>query len=188
MNHIRILHKMSRSRTTCKFEQLLKGPFLEFFDFYFSRIGCLDFVGHVKLPLETVLGAGIEHLGPNTRYVRGPRDEKNLGLLTIVFRDEIEVINSISAILLRKTARKGLVTCIRSTHLLYDDLLGHIVDFKDDITVGLLPLQLKELEFTFIVNGHPRGGIGHGEETADRRRGGDGKASKRRETMQERYE
>jgi len=108
----------------------------------------------IKLSPEPVLGACIQHLVSDSGSVRGPCDEKYFALLTVFFSYKVKVINSISALLLRKRSSEIIISLARIANLVHGNLLKLLVNLECYKTMGSLALQLQEFDLAFIINSH----------------------------------
>nr|ACU14642.1 unknown [Glycine max] len=124
----------------------LIGTAFEHIKTHLSRISCLQLnLNSIKLPLESIFGAGINHLAPNPRCIRGPSNEENSALLAILFSDKIKIINSLSTLISRKTGSEFIIAICRVTQLLHNNLLRFLLNLKNDIPVRPLRLELQKL-------------------------------------------
>jgi hypothetical protein len=129
-------------------------------------IGGLDLVvDAAELLLQLVLGAGVDHLRPHPRGVRGPRDEEDLTLLAAddaVRGRELEVVHAVPALVLRQRRDELLVARAGAAQLLHRDLLRLLVQLEHDEPERLPPLQLQELELALLAHRHTRRHARHG--------------------------
>lgn len=85
-----------------------------------------------------------------------PCDEKYLALLAVLRSGEIEVIDSISALVLRHTFGEIVISFFWIPNHLYHNLLSLLVNFEHNKPIVPLCFQLQELELALIVYMHPR--------------------------------
>lgn len=122
---------------------------------YLRGICCLNFtLDSIKLSPEPVLGACIQHLVSDPGSIRRPRNEKYFALLTVLFSHKIKVINSISALLLRKGSSEIIISLARIADLVHSNLLQLLINLECYKTMGSLALQLQEFDLAFIINSH----------------------------------
>lgn len=74
-----------------------------------------------------------------------PRDEKDLALLAIILGGEIEIIDCVSAFVLRDRAGKIIVSFFWIPKLFYLNLLSRLINLEHDEPVSPLSFQLQEL-------------------------------------------
>lgn len=122
---------------------------------YLRGICCLNFtLDSIKLSPEPVFGACIEHLVSYPGSIRRPCDEKYFALLTVFFSHKVKVINSISALLLRKGSSEVVISLARIANLVHSNLLQLLINLERYKTMGSLTLQLQEFNLAFAIHSH----------------------------------
>lgn len=85
-----------------------------------------------------------------------PSDEKDLALLAILRSGEIEVIDSIAALILRHAFGETVVSFFWIPNLIYRNLLSLLINFEHNKPISSFCFQLQKLELALIAYVHPR--------------------------------
>ena len=85
-----------------------------------------------------------------------PCDEKYLALLAVLRSGEIEVIDSIPALVLRHTFGETVVSFFWIPNHIYRNLLSLLINFEHNKPIISLCFQLQKLELALIIYMHPR--------------------------------
>lgn len=134
------------------------------FNIYLRGISGLNFiVKTIEFPFQPVLSCSIKHLCSDFGYVGTPCNEEDLAFLTVLVGDEIEVIDSVSAVILGEGGSEIIVTLGRSSGLFNDNLFSFLVDLEHHVAMDLLSLQLQESVLAVIRNAHSRRSTRHSE-------------------------
>lgn len=131
------------------------GTVSEHLKIHLCRVSSLNLVvDTVQLPPKPVFRCGVEHLRTDSSGRRGPCDEEDLALLTVLRSYEIKVIYGISTIIIRQSCHKIIIALRRTTNLFNYNLSLLLINLEYHIAVKLLPLQLHESVLALIRNPH----------------------------------
>ena len=131
------------------------GSAFENIEIHLSWIGSLKlYLNSIKLSLEPVLGARVDHLASNSCCVRRPCDEEDLALLATLSSDEIKIENCVTAFISRKTSCKVIMGLTRLAELLNNHLFLLLLDLVNDETESPFSLEFEKLELAVIMDCH----------------------------------
>ena len=158
------------------------GSAFENIEIHLSWIGSLKlYLNSVKLSLEPVLRARVDHLASHSCCVRRPCaknnnnmrvsnkakqdgtvffsehlpcDEEDLALLATLSSDEIEIENGVTAFISRKRSCKVIMGLTRLAELLNNHLFLLLLDLVNDETESPFSLEFEKLELAVIMDCH----------------------------------
>ena len=122
----------------------------------FAEISTLDLSRDTREgTAKSLLGRGVDHLASDGGGIRRPGEKDNLGALARVRSVVLKVVDSVSAVVLRKITKEVVVGL--GVRGLGDHNLGlSIVKREDNVLVRLLELQVVEGSKRLVVNGNTR--------------------------------